>query len=235
MDSITSLHARPKAWLANSVLAPHAAAFSAYLTRARYSAQSRGRYIASLAQLGRWMSHCCLPLCQLDEAEVELFLTRHLPRCDCPRPVVRTLSALRTACAHLLKVLRERKVIAEPAGPTGPIAEELARYDAHLREARGLSEGTRRIGLRLVQRLLRYKFTEGPVVFAQLQPQDLRQFITTQLELRGTTSNATALTSALRGYLRYRTSCGDQVHALAGVCLAGPLEFGAASACAQAL
>jgi integrase/recombinase XerC len=224
MDSITSLHARPKAWLANSVLAPHAAAFSAYLTRARYSAQSRGRYIASLAHLGRWMSQCCLPLCQLDEAEVELFLTRHLPRCDCPRPVVRTLSALRAACAHLLKVLRERKVIAEPAGPTGPIAEELALYDAHLREARGLSEGTRRIGLRLVQRLLRYKFTEGPVVFAQLKPQDLRQFITTQLELRGTTSNATALTSALRGYLRYRTSCGDQVHALAGV-IASPAHW----------
>jgi site-specific recombinase XerC len=224
MDPITSLHARPKAWLANSVLAPHAAAFSGYLTRARYSARSRGNYVASLAHLARWMSQSCLPLCQLDEAAVELFLTRHLPRCDCPRPVMRTLSALRAACAHMLKVLRECEVIAEPAGATGPIAEELDRYDVHLREVRGLSEGTRRGGLRLVQRLLRYKFADGPVVFAQLQPEDLRQFIATQLELRGTTSNATALISALRGYLRYRTSCGDRVHALAGV-IASPAHW----------
>jgi site-specific recombinase XerD len=224
MDPLTSLHARPKAWLLHSVLSPHADAFVAYLTHARYSAKSHGDYVASLAHLARWMSECCLPLCQLDEAAVELFLNRHLPRCGCPRPVVRTRSALRAACAHLLKVLRERKVIAEPAGATGPIAEELDRYDAHLREARGLSEGTRRGGLRLVQRLLRYKFADRPVVFAQLQPEDLRQFIATQLELRGTTSNATALTSALRGYLRYRTSCGDRVHALAGV-IASPAHW----------
>ena len=55
MDSITSLHARPKAWLANSVLAPHVVAFASYLTHARYSAQSRGTYVASLAHLARWI------------------------------------------------------------------------------------------------------------------------------------------------------------------------------------
>jgi integrase/recombinase XerC len=224
MDSFTSLHAKPKAWLAHSVLAPHADAFAAYLTGARYSSQSCGTYVASLAHLARWMSQCCLPLCQLNEAAVELFLTKHLPRCDCPRPVVRTLSALRAACTHLLKVLRERSVIAERVGASGPLAEELDRYDAHLREARGLSEGTRRGGLRLVQRLLRYKFADGPVVFAQLQPEDVRQFIATQLALRGTTSNATALTSALRGYLRYRTSLGDRVHGLTGV-IASPAHW----------
>jgi integrase/recombinase XerC len=224
MDPITPLHARPKAWLHHSVLAPHADAFVTYLTHARYSAQSLGNYVASLAHLARWMSQCCLPLGQLDEAAVELFLNRHLPRCDCPRPVMRTRSALRAACAHLLKVLREQKVIAEPAGATGPLAEELDRYDAHLREARGLSEGTRRIGLRLVQRLLRYKFADGPVVFAHLRPEDVRQFIATQLDLRRTTSNATALTSTLRGYFRYRTSLGDRVHGLLGV-MASPAHW----------
>jgi site-specific recombinase XerD len=224
MDPISLLHARPKAWLANSVLAPHAAAFATYLTHARYSSQSCGTYVASLAHLGRWMSQCCLPLCQLDEAAVELFLDRHLPRCDCPKPVVRTHSALRAACMHLLKVLREQHVIAERAGASGPIAEELDRYDAHLREARGLSEGTRRSGLRLVQRLLRYKFADGPVVLARLQPEDVRQFIATQLDLRRTTSNATALTSALRGYFRYRTTLGDRVHRLVGV-IASPAHW----------
>jgi site-specific recombinase XerD len=216
MDSISLLHARPKAWLTNSVLAPHAAAFATYLSHARYSAQSCGNYVASLAHLGRWMSLCCLPLGQLDEGAIDQFFDKHLPRCDCPRPVVRTHSALRAASTHLLKVLRERRVIPERAGPSGPIAEELDRYDAHLREARGLSVGTRCGGLRLVQRLLRYKFADGPVVFARLQPEDVRQFIATQLDLRRTTSNATALTSALRGYFRYRSTLGDPVHGLVG-------------------
>ena len=67
MDPISLLHARPKAWLANSVLAPHAGAFATYLTRARYSSQSCGNYVASLAHFGRWMSQCCLPLSQLDD------------------------------------------------------------------------------------------------------------------------------------------------------------------------
>jgi hypothetical protein len=141
MDPISLLHARPKGWLATSVLAPHAAAFATYLTHARYSSQSCGSYVASLAHLGRWMSQCCLPLGQLDEAAVEPFLDRHLPRCDCPRPVMRTHSTLRAACTHLLKVLREQRVIAERAGASGPIAKELDRYDAHLREARGSARG----------------------------------------------------------------------------------------------
>ena len=44
MDPITSLHARAKAWLHHSVLAPHADAFVTYLTHARYSQQSHGNY-----------------------------------------------------------------------------------------------------------------------------------------------------------------------------------------------
>ena len=60
MDPITSLHSRPKAWLHHSVLAPYADAFVTYLTHARYSAQSHGKYVASLAHLARWMSQCCL-------------------------------------------------------------------------------------------------------------------------------------------------------------------------------
>jgi hypothetical protein len=75
MDPISLLHARPKAWLATSVLAPHAAAFATYLMHARYSAQSCGTYVASLAHLGRWMSQCCLPLSQLDGRRSSCFST----------------------------------------------------------------------------------------------------------------------------------------------------------------
>jgi hypothetical protein len=45
-----------------------------------------------------------------------------LPMCDCPRPVFRTRSDLRTACAHLLGILRDRGVVPWPTTPTAPMS-----------------------------------------------------------------------------------------------------------------
>jgi integrase len=115
-------------------------------------------------------------------------------------------------------------VIAGRTTASGPIADELHRYDEHMRDVRGLTEGTRSGRLRIVQRLLLHKFADGPVVIAKLQPDDVRQFIAAQLDLRGTTSNAATLASALRTYLRYRTICGERVHALLGV-IASPAHW----------
>lgn len=214
MDPLSSLSATPKAWLLNSVLAPHAGTFVAHLKQGRYSPTTRRTYLGSLANLARWISQCRLPLRLLDESAVERFLVRHVPHCDCPRPVNRTHSDLRAACTHLLDVLREQHVIAERPGEVGPVADELCRYDAHMQRVQGLIEGTRDARLRIVRRLLLYKFADGPVVIGELQPDDVRKFIAQQLDLRSTTSNATTVTSALRAYLRYRTSCGDRVHGL---------------------
>jgi integrase/recombinase XerC len=224
MDPTISLHATPKAWLLHSVLAPHAGAFAVHLRAGRYSSNTRCSYLGSIAHLARWMTQCCLPLRLLDESAVERFLVRHVPRCDCPRPVVRTRGALRAACAHLLHVLRAQRVIADRTAATGPIADELCRYDEHMRDVRGLTEGTRSGRLRIVQRLLLHKFADGPVTIAELQADDVRQFIAAQLDLRGTTSNATTLASALRAYLRYRTTRGERVHALLGV-IASPAHW----------
>lgn len=224
MSSITSLHATPKAWLLNSVLAPHADAFALRLTQGRYSCATSRKYLAGIAHLARWMSQECLPLRQLDESTIELFLNKHLQHCDCPSPVIRGRGDLRSACNHLLEVLREQRVIAKRTCAVGPIADELRRYDEYMRDVRGLADGSRNSSLRMVQRLLRYRFADGPVAIGELQPADVRQFIAVQLELRGTTSNATAITSTLRTYLRYRTTCGDQVQALVGA-IASPAHW----------
>lgn len=79
-----------------------------------------------------------------------------------------------------------------------------------------------------MQRLLLYKFAGQPVVFEELEPADVLHFIAEQLELLGTTSNATTLASALRAYFRYRTTCGDRVHGLPGV-IASPAHWSLAS------
>jgi len=217
MDPRISLHATPKAWLLNSVLAPYTDVFAAYLRRSRYSSGSKKRYLGAVAHLARWMTQCCLPVPLLDESAVERFLVGHVPRCDCPRPVIRTRNELRAACAHLLDILREEHVIAERPRETGHIADELRRYDDYMQRVQGLIEGTHSGRLRFVRRLLLHKFADGPVMIAELQPDDVRQFIAQQLDLRSTTSNATAVTSALRAYFRYRTTCGDRMHGLVGV------------------
>lgn len=224
MYSISSLRSAPKAWLGGSILAPYIGAFTARLRQGRYAAGTARSYLGSIAHLARWLSQCCLPLRQLDESTVERFLSCHLARCDCPKPVVCDRHALRAACGQLLAVLRDQRAIPEPARPTGPIEDELCRYDEYMRDVQGVAEGTRRGRLHVARRLLLYKFADGPIVLAQLQPEELRQFIARQLDLRGTTSNAITLTSGLRAYLRYRVTCGDRVHALTGV-IAAPAHW----------
>ena len=105
------------------------------------------------------------------------------------------------------------------AASTDHIEEELRRYDAYLRDLRGLSPGSRRHGLRIAGRLLRQKFGNGVVDIARLRPADVRQFLADQLDARRTPSNAATLASGLRSYLRYRSACGDSVNAVTAVIL----------------
>jgi integrase len=228
MDPFTTLSATPKGWLLNSVLAPHADPFVEHLRHGRYSPVTQRKYLGCLAHLARWMTQECLPLRLLDESAVEQFLVRHVPHCDCPRPVICTRSDLHAASARLLDVLRERRVIAERPREVGHIADELHRYDDYMQRVQGLIEGTRRGRLRMVRRLLLYKFADGPVVVAKLEPDEVRKFIAQQLDLRGSTSNATAVTLALRAYFRYRTSCGDRVHGWVAV-IAKPAHWSLAA------
>ncbi len=172
------------------------------------------------------MSH--IPVHVLDDDCIDFFLRYHLACCDCPSRAVRTPRDVHAALVALLAILRERHVIAEPASPAGPIADELCRYDTHMREARGLADGTRRRRLRIIERLLQSNFAGRPVIIGELRSEDIRGFIAEQLKSLSTTSNAVAIASALRAYLRYRASCGDAVQPLLAVILA-PAHWSLAS------
>lgn len=228
MELIASLHPTSKAWLLNSALAPHCTAFIEKLRRGRYAVSTAKGYVAGIAHFSRWMTQQDLLVQSLDEYAVKRFLNEHIPGCDCPKPVMRVFGDLRAALGHLLVVLREQGAAPMLASPTGDIADELLRYDEHMNKARGLSEGTRSGRMRIVQRLLLHKFANRTLVIDQLQPGDVRQFIAQQLQLVSTTSNAKALASALRDYLRYRTTCGDQMAGLLGV-ISSPANWGMAS------
>ena len=228
MAKFPALHPTTRAWLLDGPLSLHVPAYVSRLKRGRYAAATAGRCLGAVAHFAHWMSMNHMPVHVLDDDCIDFFLHYHLACCDCPSPVVRTPRDLHAALAALLAILRERHVIAAPASPAGPIADELGRYDAHMRDARGLAAGTRRGRLRIIERLLLAKFAGRPVVIGALRPEDIRHFIAERLELVNTISNAITIASALRAYLRYRASCGDAVQPLLAV-ISSPAHWSLAS------
>ncbi len=228
MDSIRSLHPLARAWLLDGPLSPHVDAFQALLERGRYAEGSMDKALRALSHFAHWMTRCRLSADQIDEALVEQFLDSHLPRCDCHATALRTHGDLRASLAHLLASLREQHVILELPGPSGPIAEELCRYNVHMRDARGLAIGTRGGRLAMVGRLLLCKFAGKPIAIGELQPEDVRGFIATELTRVNSVSHASALAAALRAYFRYRATCGDALQALLGV-ISSPARWSLAS------
>ena len=109
-----------------------------------------------------------------------------------------------------------------------PVADELCRYDDHLRDVRGLAAGTRRNHCRIVAQLLRKKFAGGVVNMAKLRAADVRRFIARQLGDSPLHSAAAQVATALRSYLHYRTICGDSVVGLNAV-ISSPVQWKLAS------
>lgn len=123
-----------------------------------------------------------------------------------------------------------------PAAPKGRtsapfsagIADELQRYDAYLRDVRGLATGTRQERLRVVGLLLHETFKEHTVEIGKLRPDDIRQFLAVQSGTRCSASHTAHLTATLRSYLRYRATCGDPVGHLTSTIL-NPVHWKLAS------
>lgn len=123
---------------------------------------------------------------------------------------------------------RSAQLVRASAESTDPIADELRRYDDHMRDVRGLTAGTRRARRRIVAQLLRKKFAGSVINMAKLSPADVRRFIAQQLDERHSHSLASQLASALRSFLRYRTICGDSVAGLNAV-ISSPVQWKLAS------
>jgi integrase/recombinase XerC len=217
MDSTHRLHRSPTEWLRESALASYVDAFTHYFAERRYAPNTVCTYLGCVAHFVRWMTRCRFDICRIDEGAVRRFLDEHLPRCNCAGPVQGTRRDLRAALGHLLVVLRAHGVIAEPPVETTPVAEELRRFDDHMHYVRGLAPRTRSLFLRMVRRLLLEQFADRPVVVSAIKPEAVRRFFARQSELYSTPASAGTLTSALRGYFRFRATCGDQVHGLIGV------------------
>ena len=216
MNVTQRLCCKPSGWLLESPFEPHVDTLTHYLIGQRYSANTITTYLGGMAHFARWFSQCGLNIGQIDEAVVDKFLDRHLPRCNCTRPVRKSRHELSATLGTLLSVLRAAGVIAEPTAGMTPVDEELRHFDQHMDHVRGLAPKTRSLCLRIVRCLLLERFGRRPVVISRIKPEAVRQFVANQSERYKTPTSMGSLISALRGYFRFRTIYGDQVHGLIG-------------------
>jgi integrase/recombinase XerC len=84
------------------------------------------------------MSMCHLPARMLDDGCIDQLLRYHLPRRDCLGGALRTPMEPNAALMPVLDLLRAQGANALAPAPTGPIAGDLSRDDAHMSNARGL-------------------------------------------------------------------------------------------------
>ncbi len=86
-----------------------------------------------------------------------------------------------------------------------------------MEHVRGLAPRTRRAMLRIVREFLRWRFRDRPVVIPAIKPEHVRSCFVRLTERCHAPASMGAVVSALRGYFRYRASCGDTVYHLIGV------------------
>jgi len=209
MDAFASIHRVPAAWLRHSALAPFVPAYWRCLVEQHYAAKSARAYLCGVAHFARWMRRRRLDVCGLTGHVVQRFLDEHLPRCTCPAPVQRCRHQVRAALRHLLVLLEDAGVLARSHAPDA-VEDELRRFDEYMQHARGLAQNTRSQRLHILRTFLRQHCDSNSHELTSPTSDDLRRFIALQLQ-RWSPASANVLAGALRGYVRFRAVCGDQV------------------------
>src|SRR5918992_1134716 len=104
MDSLPALRRRSLGQLRRSAFAPYIDDFTRHLTEGRYAESTIGAYLDGVAHFAHWLTRYRLAVRRVNEAVVQRFLTRHLSRCNCPRPVRKDRHDVSAAVRHLLVV-----------------------------------------------------------------------------------------------------------------------------------
>ncbi len=156
----------------------------------------------TLAALGKWLQRRGLAVADLRRDHTASFLRRRRPRRRIRRGDAATL---RLFLEHL-----ERQGIipaSPPIDPT-PIRALKARYEAHLRHARGLSPVTGPRHWFLVRRFLHERFGGGPIDLRALTADDVTRYVLDQIPSRAPAS-AQLHASPLRSFLRFLWQAGE--------------------------
>ena len=202
-------------------------AFVGDLGRRGYATSTIGLYGRIVAHFGRWLSQQQVAPRQIRSSHVDGFLQRHLSRCHCAPPVVRSIPLCRGALHGFLDFLRRERWIPEPPkrAPRLRAADRLVvEFDQHMDQVQGLSGVTRQARRRYAREWLEGQFGRQRLRLRTLKPRDFFRFVSARAQsLKG--SSVHALAVGLRSFLRFLEFTGRIRSGLAGAvpCPASPL------------
>jgi integrase/recombinase XerD len=174
--------------------------YAASLVARRLAPTTVARYVRVTAHFTAWWTlHHRADVSAIRKKDVDAFVSSHLGRCRCPSPVPRTPTDCRAALHHLARLLPPGESSIRP--PT-LFEEEVARYDAYLREVCGAADQTRIHRTRHVREFLSGLFGRGRVSHREIRPQSLRRFVVARSR-SCRPSSAGVITDGLRSYVRY--------------------------------
>jgi site-specific recombinase XerD len=204
---------QPRAWLEESVLQPYVLRYGAYLRSRRYAASTQRVYLCCVAHFAHWLTEERYRLDEISDAVVARFLSEHMPACACPYPVRRLRHELRAALAQMLDVLRADGAGARDPAADSFIEQELARFDAHMRDVWGLADTTRQRRGRVISEFLHAHFCDRTITISTITAASIRRFV---LGEHGRSAGSIAVIGGAIGcYLRFRSMSGDRVSGLA--------------------
>lgn len=199
-------HFLAQRWFAQSGMETHAASYRRYLTKRGYSQNTMERYYRGLAHFAHWISGQRIGLREVDDALIGRFLFGHLLHCHCAPKCERTRTNIHAAVTLFLEMRGIARV-----GPISPvstaIAREIADFDRHLSEVRGLSDSTRYARRRDITEFLVDRFGTGTISIANLTPDDVEHFVLSRT--RGLAPRTIkGVGNSLHSYFLFKSSCG---------------------------
>lgn len=211
-------HTKLTPWLHEGPLAPYTDAFAEHLSLNNYSPSTVSHYSCCFAYFSHWVNMNDVDIHKINEEVIKCFLDEHFS-CSISKQkkYPDEYHNFHAALNHILIVLRAKSIISSPPVIKIPVDTELKLFDDYMNDVRGLAPKTRYDYLCIIRRLLFERFSNHSVVIPMIEPDDVRQFISSQKNLYTTHGSAGLLISALRGYFRFRKTCGDKVNHLIGV------------------
>ena len=176
--------------------------YIAYLDARGHSPNTIQQCVRAVEHFGSWLASEHLAPEDLTRATIRSFLHDHLPICRCPAPSPTYPRYVRAALNHLLRLPGGPVQRPRPASSPTPVEAVLEIYRKHLRDSCGLAEATCSYRLQYAWEFLRGKFSDGPISWAALRPEDLMAFVT-GYAARCRPGTAQVVASSLRSLLRF--------------------------------
>jgi integrase/recombinase XerD len=193
-------------------------AYACDLRSQGYATSTISLYGRIVAHFGRWLWERQVAPRQIRPPHVDGFLQRHLSRCRCNPPVVRSVPLCRRALHGFLNFLHRERLLPDPpkrAPRMRPADRLLLKFDQHLDRVQGLSVLTRRARRRYAGEFLDAQFGGRRLQLRVLKPGDLLRFVNARaLTLKKTRLHA--LVVGLRSFLRFLEFSGRIRQGFAG-------------------